>query len=42
MAGDILPTVITVLLIKLFLITKKPPVAELLKKSTALQRIGCS
>src|ERR1700731_4103988 len=35
MAGDVLPTVITVYHDKSFtFITKKPPVAELLKKST--------
>ena len=37
MAGDILPTVITVYHDKTFsFITKKPPVAELLKKSTGI------
>lgn len=39
MAGDILPTVITVFVDKSFsFITKKPPVAELLKKSTGIAK----
>jgi len=39
MAGDILPTVITVYVDKTFsFITKKPPVAELLKKSTGIAK----
>lgn len=39
MAGDILPTVITVYHDKTFsFITKKPPVAELLKKSTGIAK----
>jgi large subunit ribosomal protein L11 len=39
MAGDILPTVITVFVDKTFsFITKKPPVAELLKKSTGVAK----
>lgn len=39
MAGDVLPTVITVYQDKSFsFITKKPPVAELLKKSTGIAK----
>ena len=39
MAGDVLPTVITVYVDKSFsFITKKPPVAELLKKSTGVAK----
>ncbi len=39
MSGDILPTVITVYQDKTFsFITKKPPVAELLKKSTGIAK----
>lgn len=39
MAGDILPTVITVYHDKTFsFITKKPPVAEMLKKSTGIAK----
>ncbi len=39
MAGDILPVVITVFADKSFtFITKKPPVAELLKKATGIEK----
>jgi large subunit ribosomal protein L11 len=39
MAGDILPTVITVYVDKTFtFITKKPPVSELLKKETGITK----
>jgi large subunit ribosomal protein L11 len=39
MAGDILPTVITVYVDKTFtFITKKPPVSELLKKETGIAK----
>lgn len=39
MGGDVLPTVITVYVDKSFsFITKKPPVAELLKKSTGVAK----